>query len=203
MEAWIGEQWHRLITRAADRSHAAHAVSLGSVQRSVELLFRSAGGAPGVRVVPAAPARIGGPRDWLQRLAGTGQRAAVSQLDAETLALPPVIAVFDDAALNRDLYLWLAALAAGHVPGGDWLPANVAASAEALRRCPGLRPRWQRLCAAHLAQRPAVAGLDAVAAAAEALVQTALRQEPVGQPLPVANAARPLRPTDVAPVWLW
>ena len=226
METWIGERWHQLITRAADRQHAAQAVTLHSVQRPVELLFRAAGGASGVRVVPAAPSRIGGPRDWLQRLAGSGQRAAVSQLDADTLALPPSIAVFDDAALNRDLYLWLAALAAVHVPGGDWLASNVAASAEALRRCPGLQPRWQRLCVAHLAQRPDPQGLDGSAAAAEARVQTALREGLLGTPSAAtaharaaadgtpavtpavtpaiaADTLRPLRPTDVAPVWLW
>jgi len=54
METWIGERWHQLITRAADRQHAAQAVTLHSVQRPVELLFRAAGGAPGVRVVPAS-----------------------------------------------------------------------------------------------------------------------------------------------------
>ena len=50
-------------------------------------------------------------------------------LDEQTLALPPVIAVFADAALNRDLYLWLAAQAACHVatPAG-WLADNLAAT---------------------------------------------------------------------------
>ena len=121
MEEWIGERWHRLITRAADRSFAAQAVTLEAMQRPVGLLFRAAGGAPAVRVVPAAQARIGGPRDWLQRLAGAATRAAVTRLDGDTLALPPLIAVFDDAALNRDLYLWLAALAAVHQPGQAWV----------------------------------------------------------------------------------
>ncbi len=197
MEAWIGERWHRLVTRAADRSHAAQAVALATVQRPVELLFHAAGGAPGVRVVPAAAARIGGPRSWLQRLAGSGQRAPISQLDGDTLALPPLIAVFGDAALNRDLYLWLAALAAVHEPGADWLQANAAATTAALQRCPGLAPRWQRLLAAHLAQRPVVERLPPAAALAEARVQAALRGHApmAGQP--------PLQPGDVAPVWLW
>ena len=103
MEEWIGEHWHRLAARAADRSFAAQGVTLESMQRPVGLLFRAAGGPPGVRVVPAGLARIGGPRGWLQRLAGSGLRAAVSRLDGDTLALPPLIALFNDAALNRDL----------------------------------------------------------------------------------------------------
>ena len=65
MEEWIGERWHRLVTRAADRGFASQAVTLAVMQRPAELLFRAAGGAPGVRVVPAAAARIGGPRGWL------------------------------------------------------------------------------------------------------------------------------------------
>ncbi len=201
MEEWIGAQWHRLVDRMADRSHVAQAVGLAAVQLPVELLYRAAGGAPGVRVVPAAASRIGGPRNWLQRLAGSGQRAPRSQLDGEVLALPPVIAVFDDAALNRDLYLWLAALAAVHVPaqeaGVDWLQANTAATAAALQRCPGLAARWQRLLAAHLDQRPAPERLPAAAALAEARVQAALRGH-----APMVSQS-PLLPTDVAPVWLW
>jgi len=197
MEEWIGERWHRFITRAADRNHAAQAVTLDAVQRPVQLLFHAAGGAPGVRVVPAAAARIGGPRGWLQRIAGSGLRAPVSRLDADTLALPPTIAVFDDAALNRDLYLWLAALAAVHQPGADWLQANAAATTAALAACPGLAPRWQRLLAAHLAQRPSPDRLAGPAALAESRVQAALRGH-----APMASLA-PLLPTDVAPVWLW
>ncbi len=206
MEEWVGERWHRWITRMADRSPAPQGVSLASVQQPVALLFRAAGGAGGVRVVPAALAGIGGPRDWLQRLAGSGRRAPVSRLDGETLALPPQIAVFDDAALNRDLYLWLAALAAVHVPGDGWLPANQAATAEALRRCPGLRPRWLRLRDAHLAQRPQPGQLRGAVAASEAQVQAALRADPdTFTSTAAAGGAQgqPLQPLDVAPVWLW
>jgi nitric oxide reductase NorD protein len=207
MEEWIGERWHRFVTRVADRSYADQAVALPSVERSVGLLFRAAGGSAGVRVVPAAQARIGGPRDWLQRVAGSGLRAAATRLDGETLALPPVIAVFDDAALNRDLYLWLAALAASHqggepadaaASGRGWIAANQAATERAMQRCPGLAERWQRLRGAHLAQRPDPVRLRGAAAAAEAAVQAALRGEggPCGQ---LAD----LQPTAVAPVWLW
>jgi nitric oxide reductase NorD protein len=214
MEEWIGEHWHRFITRVADRSHAEQAVSLASVQRAAGLLFHAAGGAPGVRIVPAGLARVGGPRNWLQGLAGSGKRAAVARLDADTLALPPVVAVFDDAALNRDLYLWLAALAAFHEPGQGWIAGNLAATQRALLHCPGLAPRWQRLLAAHLSQRPAINGLRGDAAWAEAAVQAALQGAVAATPACTAAPA----PTDiasahrsantsamhlVAPVWLW
>src|SRR5512147_491128 len=164
MEEWIGEHWHRWITRVADRSFPAQGVVLDEVKHAAAMLFHAIGGSHGVRVVPAGESKAGGPRGWLQRIAGSGQCAATTQLDADTLALPPLIAVFDDKALNRDLYLWLAALAAAHAGGSDWIAGNVAATDEVLLRCPGLRSRWQRLRAAHLAQRPDPARLRSPAA---------------------------------------
>lgn len=195
MEEWVGEQWHRFITRVADTSFMPKAVELAEVQRAAAMLFHAAGGASGVRVVPAGQARIGGPRGWLQKIAGSGLRASTAKLDADTLALPPLIAVFDDAGLNRDLYLWLAALAAAHEPAAGWVAGNVAATARVLQRCPGLKARWQRLREAHLAQRPAAARLRGPAALAEMAVQAALRDGRASD--------FPVEAQDVAPVWLW
>ena len=57
------------------------------------------------------------------------------ELDAETLALPAVISVFDSVELNRDLYL---ACCTGlcFEPTGDWIADNRAATARtaAVRR---------------------------------------------------------------------
>ena len=160
MEEWVGARWHRFIWQAADASFPKAAVRLEDVQRAVQMLFRAGGGDALVRVVPATAQKIGGPRNWLQKVAGQGERAALSTLDEQTLALPPLIAVFPDAALNRDLYLWLAAQAACHhaTPAG-WLADNVAATQRALVRFPGLRARYARLAQAHLAQRGAPAKL--------------------------------------------
>ena len=204
MEEWVGQQWHKLITRWADTGFADQAVTLDSVRKPVELLFRAAGGHPAVRVVPAAAARIAGPRGWLQRMAGSGTHAATPRLDGQTLALPPVVAVFNSRALNHDLFLWLAALAAVH-EGGDWLSANVNASARALQRFPGLRPRWQALVDAQLALRPDIAALPPPAAAAEAAVRSALRGQLVlhSRPQAQAQADAHAQAQDLAPVWLW
>ena len=207
MEEWVGERWHRLITRAADASHTGAAVSLEEVTRSVQLLFRAGGGDALVRVVPATAQRIGGPRSWLQRLAGSGVRGTVSALDEETLALPPVLAPFPERALNRDLYLWLAALGACHAntPAG-WIADNQSATDRALRAFPGLRARYARLLAAHLAQRPPIQRLRGDARLAELAVQDALRGagSGVASAAPTQAAAhRALQPTDAAHVWLW
>jgi nitric oxide reductase NorD protein len=196
MEEWVGQQWHRFIHRAASRQHAHAVVHLPDVQRAIGMLFRAAGGAHGVRLAPATDSRSGGPRDWLQRIAGSGTHAATGRLETEALSLPPTVAVFDDVALNRALYLWLAAQGACIEASGDWLGDNLRASARVLQTFPGLAARHQDLLAAQLALRPDPARLKGAAAEAERAVQQALRG--------VAPAAPSgLQPQDVAPVWLW
>ena len=204
MEEWVGQWWHRAITRVADRSHPRAAVDLAEVQHAIGLLFRAAGGAPAVRVTPGGASTVGGPRGWLQRVAGSGERAALPELGCDVLALPPRIAVFAERALNRDLYLWLAALSAQLQPQGDWLADNLRASAAALRRFPGLRGRHARLVQAHLAQRPRPEDLRGAAALAERAVQAALRSDPhEGEPHSAPLSGPHVLPRDVAPVCLW
>ena len=100
-------------------------------------------------------------RGWLQK-AGSGGARHRAKLDADTLALPPVIAVFDDKALNRDLYLWLAALAAVFRDQGDWIAGNRAATARVLQLLPAAA-RAGSACARtpRAAARPA-SGAEAV-----------------------------------------
>ena len=49
MEEHVGEFWHRLVTRLADRSYPKEAVTLGEVERTVGLMFRALGGDGGLR----------------------------------------------------------------------------------------------------------------------------------------------------------
>ena len=121
-------------------------------------------------------------------------------LEPELLALPPRVAVFADRAANRDLYLWLAALAAHFDPSLPWLAANLEATQHALQTFPGLRHRHAALVRAHLAQRPDWRKLGGEAARAERLVQCALAGEwPPGQDGP-GNA---VGSEQVRPVCLW
>jgi nitric oxide reductase NorD protein len=196
MEEWVGKQWDRFIRRAAHRQHDAAAVTLGDMQRTLHLMFRAAGGAPTVRVALASDRAVGGARDWIQRVAGTGTHAATGRLEPEALSLPPRIAVHADPALNRALYLWLAALAAHMAPTGDWIADNRRATQAALQTFPGLTDRCRQLLAAEQALRPDPARLRGRAAEAERAVQAAL----AGQG---GDAALVVRPDEVAPVWLW
>ena len=215
MEEWVGERWHRLIWRAADPSYRDAAVSLEEVTRAVQMLFRAGGGDPLIRVVPATEQKIGGPRGWLQKLAGQGERAALSTLDEESLALPPVIAVFPDRLLNRDLYLWLAAQGACLTDDtADWVEQNLNATRRALDRFPGLQQRYARLVQAHLAQRPRPAELRKETRDLEQTIQDGLRaslnaensgesDNTVRASAPSPNPTAGSQPPTVAPVWLW
>ncbi|MEJ6007135.1 VWA domain-containing protein [Paucibacter sp. AS339] len=211
MEEWIGQVWHRLISRAADPRHLAAAVNLKQMQRPIGLLFRAAGGSPAIRVGEAQAAQTGGPRGWLQRVAGVDGRVALARLETDVLSLPAQIAVFDQAALNRTLYLWLAALSAVFEDSGDWVSDNLDASARALEVFPGLRERYQQLLTAHLAQRPDPAGMREPARTAELRLQAILRREqlPPPQDQPAAGFGTEgqvlprLSPEQLAPLWLW
>jgi len=198
MEEQVGALWHRLITRATRRDHPEAAVELAEVNLPVALLFRALGGEPGLQVKPATETAHGARRRLLERIAGQGRHIELAWRDAETLRLPGRIAWFAERELNRELYLWLAALAAAQpVAGGDWLQRNACATATTLARCPGLRARYRRLVQAHLADRPAPEGRPAEDAAREIAIRAALIEpHSVTAPLPDARTA-------VAPVPLW
>jgi nitric oxide reductase NorD protein len=154
------------------------------------MLSRAAGAAPAARLATASAVPVGGPRTWLQRLAGAGTHAAIARWEAEVIALPPAVSVFADATLNRRLYLWLAALAAYYEPRGDWIADNLRATRRALGALPGLKELHDQLIEAELARRAAPT------TPAERLVRAALHGV-------APNAACDVRPIDVAPVWSW
>jgi nitric oxide reductase NorD protein len=189
MEETVGLWWHRAVSRWADRSHAEAAVTLAQMRKPIEMLFRAGGGSPGVRLAEAGASRTGGARGLLQKLAHAGMRAEQPRLDTEALALPPQLAVFDSVALNRGLYLWLAALASVHQDHGLWIVDNVTATRHALQAFPGLAALHRQLVQAHLAQRPRDNS------EAERAVRTALLHDQ-WPPFPV-------QPQQVSPVWLW
>jgi len=177
MEEFIGKLWHNWVTKAAAGHYPEAAVKLGEVEKTAGILFRAFGGDPGLKVAAATSEEHGARRGWLQRLAGSNQRVAQGRRDAETLRLPPEIAAFPEKSLNRDLYLWLAALAASDIaPEQPWFIRNQIASREALERYPGLNDRYRRLVAAHLAGRIDPSAMQADEAAQENAIRQALQQ---------------------------
>ena len=112
MEEAVGQLWDRVITRAARARHPQAAVGIDEMRQRVAVMFRALGGSPGLAVESAHPTRNPAPRTWLQRLAGVERNVALAWCDERAVRLPATIDVFPRRELNRDLYLWLAALAA-------------------------------------------------------------------------------------------
>lgn len=197
MEESVGKLWDRLITRAAQVTYPQAAVTLEQMHKPVGILFRALGGDGGLRIETASARQHGAQHNWVQRLAGTHRRAELPWRDAESLRLPATLAVFPERELNRELYLWLAALAAESPEVcRDWFIDNQWLTGRVLQRYPGLRARYQRLVSAQLALRPDMARLPGADAQQEQVLQQALRQP--GSVMQLPPASRPPQP-----VWLW
>lgn len=199
MEEWIGQLWHKVVTRSARCEYPDAAITLEQVRQPVAVMFRALGGAQGLRVEVAQETAHGARRGLLQRIAGIGKTAELAWCDTESLRMPARIAWFAEPELNRELYLWLAALAAtSRHQTGDWLQRNTAATAETLQNYPGLKARYHRLVAAHLQQRPDLQSMAEEDTAQETAIRYYLTQ-PLAETcaLPAArHAAYPV------PLWL-
>ena len=201
MEEFVGKLWHNWVTKAAAGYYPQAAVKLAEVEKTAGILFRAFGGDPGLNVAAATSEAHGARRRWLQRVAGSQEKVALARRDAETLRLPPEIAAFPEKSLNRDLYLWLAALAASDVaPHRPWFVRNQLASQAALAHYPGLRPRYERLVTAHLAGRIDPDQLKPDEAAQESAIRRALQQPATVDGLPPLNSQKSRPPQ---PVLLW
>jgi nitric oxide reductase NorD protein len=208
MEEWVGGIWDRWITQTARRDYPHAAVHLKDIEKTLGVLFRALGGDAGLRVAAAADTTHGARRRWLERIAGVHERVAQAALDTETLRLPPRIAAFPAPALNRDLYVWLAAVAGSAGPvlagkyAGEWIVRNQFAAWATLQRYPGLAPRYRRLVEALLAERIVPDTMPADEAAQERAVRQALAEPGSIAELPplTRRKAKPLQPV---PLWLY
>ncbi|MGE5465827.1 MAG: nitric oxide reductase activation protein NorD [Ignavibacteria bacterium] len=203
MEEFVGGIWDRLITRAARRDHPEAAVKLTELEKMLGVLFRALGGDAGLRVAASAERRHGARRRFLSRIAGSDERVSSASLDLETLRLPAQISLFPDRGLNRDLYLWLIAIAAHETAPDEasWIVRNQRATLRALDAFPGLAPRYRRLVEAVLAERIAPEAMPADEAAQERAVRRALESPGSVAVLPPLERkkAKPLQPV---PLWL-
>jgi nitric oxide reductase NorD protein len=157
MEEWVGGIWHKYITRKASTEYSQAKVCFSEVNKSVGMVFRALGGDVVKRVESASSRDYLVRRSFLQKISGENQQISLAWQDAESLRLPESLAVFPSTELNRDLYIWLAVLAAHHSGRFQhWAIDNQQLVVEVLKKFPALFPRYQRLAKAFLASRPAV-----------------------------------------------
>jgi nitric oxide reductase NorD protein len=180
-EEIVGKFWHRWASSqsASFPNYPEAAVSLESITGPLSVFFRASGGPSGIAVTSAA-ARVSEHRLSLRQRLGLDEESLdLARLDDESLLLPPSIALFDNPALNRDLYFWLAAMLAVMEPTTSFkdplrqdisaLRQVVAAIDVVLHQFPGLQDRYTRLQRAMLEIRP-TRTLPPVEAAIEAVI---------------------------------
>lgn len=197
MEEYVGELWHKLVTRVADKQYAEAAVSLDEISKTAGIFFRALGGDAGLNLSAAPSTRHGARRSWKDKLASSGERIELSWRDGETLRLPEKIDLFPERSLNRDLYLWLVALSAADVDDSlPWIVRNQMATRTTLERFPGLASRYHRLVTALLPLRISPETLPVAEAAQELAIRQALKQ-------PGSVNALPLSKKPFQPVLMW
>lgn len=173
-EESVGKVWHNMVSRLSPPHQFPEAASgFDTMRGRIAVLFRGLGGGQEIELKPVADESVSHRMSWRRRIANDDVRLARTSFDGEILRLPAEIAVFPDRADNESLYIWLSA-AAAHAPPippmeldpflADLaaIRAGVAMTAATLDAAPGLRPIWQRLCAAHLSlrERPHLPGTE-------------------------------------------
>ncbi len=196
MEEFVGEIWHRLVTRQAHTDYDEAEVQLVSIVPQLAPYFRAMGGCPG-KILEGAQARTFNPRRKLiQRVAGTHQNFTVSWQDDRSVRLPARLACFSERELNEDLYFWLVALAARQPVVQHWFADNQSACQSLLKAKPGLVNSYYQLVEAIIRQRPELTTLQDDEQAREAALQQALREPGSVDHLPRAAG-------DILPVPIW
>jgi len=202
MEEHIGQLWHKLITRAADKQYPAATVFLHDIHKGISIYFRALGGDHGLQIEVADRTANFAPRNLLQRIAGSQTKICLAWRDESALKLPASINWFDTTELNTDLYYWLASLAAIQdkvkklLANQNWFYRNQLMTLATLKQFPGIKARYQRLVEAHLQQRPDINKLKRADAQVERCIQQAL-QSPGGiKNLPAKHTPQPI------PLWL-
>ncbi|WP_227370055.1 nitric oxide reductase activation protein NorD [Halomonas sp. M20] len=165
VEEFVGRHWHRWASNATSYPHHPEAaVQLEDLRVVLGVFFRASGGEAGLEVAAIAARNSTHRLSLRQRLGFDEEILDIARRDEENLLLPPTLDLFADAALNRDLYFWLAAFLAlaRRVPHrGDplrqdiaWLRDVLGATHRTLAHFPGLQERHTRLCKALLTVRP-------------------------------------------------
>jgi nitric oxide reductase NorD protein len=175
MEETIGALWDKLITKVAYTGFPHAKVTLEEMAPIAGVFFRALGGDTGLTLQAGTATAHGARLNWLQRMAGIGERVELSWADETGVYLPAYLDCFPQRELNRDLYLWLLALHVHDVaPLENYLQRNQKAACAVLEHFPALAQRYHALCAAHFALRPPLTSLKQDAAENELRIRKAL-----------------------------
>ncbi len=197
MEEWVGEKWHRYVTKKASTNFDEAKIEFSELSRNAGVVFRALGGDAVKRIEAAAPRDYIVRRTFMQKVSGSYQQYSLAWQDDESLRLPESIAIFPTKELNRNLYLWLAALAS-YQPGPfkHWVKDNQRIVKEVLEKHPGLAKRYYAMVDAMLAIRTPIEQLPKAQQPLEQAIIDALKKPGSVDNFPRADFAP-------QPVYLW
>ncbi|RCK45661.1 nitric oxide reductase activation protein NorD [Thalassospira profundimaris] len=187
-EEQVGMLWHRIATRHQEsyREYPEQAVRFADLRSYLPVLFRTLGGDPALEFCQIDK-RVSTHRlSWRQRIGLVDEQIAMAEMNESAVKMPPVISLFSDSSLNRDLYVWLMAWFAVSEPQPavqeDAFAADIMRLVRAMqtdravqKNFPGILALRQRLFEAFAALRP-VRRLPPVEQQIEECVQNILDQ---------------------------
>lgn len=200
MEETIGALWDKVVKKIAHTGFPQARVSLEEIRPVAAIFFRALGGDTGMHLQAGTPTTHGARLAWLHKIAGVGERIELTWMDETALYLPAAIDYFEQAQMNRDLYLWLIALSLCYAQtetAEPWLERNRRACCAVLSRFPALQSRYDRLVQAHLESRSSPSR-----ASAEAHNESLIRQALLHPFVPSTAALRASKHAPT-PVVLW
>jgi nitric oxide reductase NorD protein len=155
MEEWGGMKWHKYIVGKSRKHFPKAKVDLESIKSHLSIFFRAMGGEKSFSIENTSAIRHGAYQSFVQKLSATGQKTELAHFGREQLYLPSEVAYFNDKNLNRDLYIWLTAIAAVGIQNTNlhWIIQNQRNTQAVLKKWPGLKTKYEQLTQAHITQR--------------------------------------------------
>ena len=196
MEEFVGQIWHKYITRAASLEYPEASVELNDIRNQLALQFRAFGGDLGLELKDSLNKNWKGKKRFLTRLASSEQKLELASINNNNLYLPAHIAFYPNRQHNEQLYLWLTALLANYQSSGknNWLDDNLRAIQATFDNLPGLKKIYLKLAQLHVEQRRQLKNLKN--SQHEDLIQSLLTN-------PVMPATASFDPKDIFPIPLW
>lgn len=177
MEEWVGMKWHNYIVGKSRKHFPASKVNLAEFKNHLSIFFRALGGEKSLTIESTSAIRHGAYQGFLQKISATGQKAELAHFGHECIYLPTQLAYFENKQLNKDLYIWLTAIASIDKNNGKqhWIIQNQINTQTILKQWPGLKAKYKQIVEAHIAQRLPVDKLPIDLHATETLIVKTLR----------------------------
>jgi nitric oxide reductase NorD protein len=170
-------KWHNYIVGKSRKHFPKAKVELENFKTHLSIFFRAIGGEKSLNIDSTSAIRHGAYQGFLQKISATGQKAELAHFGREQLYLPSELAYFNDKQLNKDLYIWLTAIASidKNESQQQWIVQNQINTQKILKHWPGLTSKYNQIVEAHITQRLPIDKLPVDLHATETLILETLR----------------------------